>query len=96
MSASKTALSTVFIRPDGTFEADAPPAGQYKVAVSNDHLKTLDPRKLPQDYARAVADAMAKRGSYVAFPPRYRDPKTSGITVTITDGRNQTDIDLKQ
>jgi hypothetical protein len=96
MTASKSPASTVYIRPDGTFEADAPAPGQYKVAVSNDHLKTPGPRQLPADYAKSVADATAKQGSYVAFPGRYRDPAKSGLVITIIDGRNETNFELKQ
>jgi hypothetical protein len=84
----------VFIKPDGTFAGNAPPPGQYRVVVWNEHLRFFDVSRLPPQYAKAAADTAGKMGTYVPLPTRYRSSVESGLMVAIHEGSNEERIDL--
>jgi len=73
----------------GTYEGDGLPLGEYQVSISPVGLSNGDvmivgvspPRNLP------TADV----------PEKYRDPKTSGLAVTVKEGENPAfDFDLAE
>jgi hypothetical protein len=72
---------------DGAFSIDAAPVGNARVAVltfppSNVQgpggLRSPKPIDVPQPPV----------GQYVSIPTKYRHPKTSGLSTTVTQGHN--------
>lgn len=72
------------IGADGAYATSEPlRTGKYTVAV------LPPPEPPPQD---AVPKASTK--AYPNIPLKYRDPKKSGLSVTIAEGKNQFDIPM--
>jgi hemoglobin len=77
------------IKEDGTYRADALAPGDYKVGVDTESLKPKGP---PDDKAKPPD---AKGGlKYLPVPAKYRDPTTSGLTLTVNKGEQTHDIAL--
>lgn len=75
-------LATGLTDEDGTFELstynpkDGAPAGQYQVALS--WIKIVDPAATRQNQPPSAEQ----------MPPKYRDPRMSGLTADIDEGSN--------
>jgi hypothetical protein len=91
------------ITPDGTYSASQLPAGELAVAIETESANPKS-RKSAADYGGGK-DMMKRspmpegvgggpKGTYVKIPDKYKDPKTSGLTVTVTNGKNTKDFDL--
>jgi hypothetical protein len=71
------------IGPDGRYEIPDPPPGEVKVAVTAGPPAMLLPKNAPKD--PTLPD----------LPARYADPATSGLSLTVTGGRQTFDITLE-
>jgi hypothetical protein len=87
------------IQPDGTFVIAKAPVGPVKVAVDNPVPPGLTrggmavpPGMSPNDPEIKAAREQAR--SFVAIPVKYGDPEQSGLTATITGGKNELNLDL--
>lgn len=93
------------ITSDGTYSASQLPAGELVVAIETESANPKNRRSFDQ-YGGGKGKEMMKRspapegvgsgpkGTYVKIPDKYKDPKTSGLTVTVTSGKNTKDFDL--
>jgi hypothetical protein len=95
-SADDERVEAAPILPDGTYRLRRAPLGQVGVGVDNPPPSrpavaraALDPSE-----AAEVREAAAQARNFVAVPPRYRDPGSSGITTTLKGGENTFDIAL--
>ena len=87
---SSTGMASGVIEGDGNYEALDVPAGEKKVSITNAHLKDVQPA--PPGLAAMPGDDQR----YVQIDPKFGDPGTSGLSVTITSEDPQTyDIQLK-
>ena len=90
---------------DGTFSASDLPAGDAVVTVDTESANPN--RKVPQygdkrggdkgatsPPPEGVQTGGAAKGSYVKIPAKYSDKSKSGLTVTLTKGKNQKDFEL--
>jgi hypothetical protein len=78
------------LRPDGAYEVATAkgaglPMGTYRVAITPPRV----------DMPLGPMTALPKPQSYPNIPPKYHDPSTSGLTVTIKAGDNHFDVDMK-
>jgi hypothetical protein len=71
------------VKMGGTYTVWNPPRGKVKIAVSTTPPKSLS--KAPP--------ATTKPGNVI--PPRYADPDTSGLSMTVSGGKQTFNIDLK-
>jgi hypothetical protein len=69
------------IAEDGSYQFVAVPAGAYVVTIT-----TLGPKK---------KDDKKEPPKLPPIPAKYGDPKTSGLTIMVKEGKNAFDIDLK-
>lgn len=90
------------IEPDGTYSTSQVPAGEFTVAIETESANpdrakkeygnkgkmTSSPRP---DYAQA---AETPKGAYVKIPDKYKDAKKSGLSVSLTNGKNTKDFEL--
>lgn len=93
------------ITTDGTYSTSQLPAGELAVAIETESINPKN-RRSPEQYGRGRGKDMMKRspapegvgtapkGTYVKIPDKYKDSKTSGLTVTVTSGKNTKDFDL--
>ena len=93
------------ITPDGTYSASQLPAGELRVSIETESANPKN-RRSSEQYGGGRGKDMMKRspapegvgtapkGAYVKIPDKYKDPKTSGLTVTLTNGKNTKDFDL--
>lgn len=56
---------------------------------TKEEIKNLDPRM------RRAALENITPGRYLSLPPQYANPDQSGLTYTVTEGKQQHDIELK-
>ena len=80
---------TTVVRPDGSYEITMAkgaglPTGTYNVSISP-----------PQISAKIGEPQPARPKQYPNIPAKYRNYQTSGLMVTIKDGDNPFDIDMK-
>lgn len=66
----------------GAYRIESVPAGDYQVAVQP------PPPPAPHEMTQPAAAPRA------AVPPKYQDPKTSGLTATVKEGANTQDFAL--
>jgi hypothetical protein len=86
-------LSTADLNADGTFTATDVSPGEVQVAV-----RVLPGIAIPRkkgDGADAAVDETDRSARPVRIPPRYQDPKTSGLHYTIGRGANHLEINLQ-
>jgi hypothetical protein len=79
--------SMATIEPDGSFAATDIPPGPVKVTVEP------DPQAAKHRSMGGGANEPAPKP--VAIPPKYADPKTSGLEYTIKPGTNNLDVKLE-
>jgi hypothetical protein len=90
------------IGPEGDFISPNVPVGEVRVSIETESAKM--PAEAPDEIAmpKNIDPEMAKfmeqfkKPAYVAIPKRYNDPGTSGLTITITQGKQARDFDLTQ
>lgn len=93
------------INSDGTYSTSQLPDGEFGVAIetesANPNRPTMDQyggRGKGKMKASPAPDdagpAAAAKGGYVKIPPKYSNPKTSGLSVTLTGGKNTQDFEL--
>lgn len=95
------------IGPDGTYHVIDMPAGEMAVAIETESANHHRPQPqygkrhrgaqgptaemtspMPEDYKAA-------EGAYVKIPAKYADRVKSGLTVSISNGKQTKDFDLK-
>jgi hypothetical protein len=87
------------IAEDGTYTIEKMPIGPVKISVETQTLVTASKARKnepPPGQARpggSQDDESAKLA--IPIPPKYADPKTSGLTYTVTSGSQSHDIELK-
>jgi hypothetical protein len=79
--------SMATIEPDGSFAATDVPPGPVKVTVEP------DPQAAKHRSMGGGANEPAPKP--VTIPPKYADPKTSGLEYTITAGTNKLEVKLE-
>lgn len=82
-SAEESFSQMLPLRSDGTFAAEVPKPGKYKVVIA-ESLASIEGN---------VAQATA--GKQINVPDKYKDASTSDLTVTIESGPNTLNIELK-
>jgi len=89
------------ISEDGRYTLDKVAVGPAKIGVETDSLAQIAKRPKYGPPAGASGDYKppdpgdAKR-RYVPIPKKYADPETSGLTVTVTAGKMNHNIDLPE
>lgn len=83
---------TAEIRPDGSYEivrAHGPglPEGTYQVAIM--------PLRVGRSKGSGVENLPKRPNQHPDIPEKYRDPSTSGLTLTVNPGSNRLDIDMQ-
>jgi hypothetical protein len=82
------------IRPDGSFTVTNAPVGPVQVAVDNPPpTKVQATSKNRHD--PEVREAWQQAAHYVATPPKYGDPKQSGLNFDARPGSNEYNITLQ-
>lgn len=90
------------IKEDGSYDIERMPAGEAFIMVDTSALKpsqgmhmNAPPKGVepPPGYESPNVKEDAKR--YVPIPPQYADPDKSGLTYTITGGKQTHDINLQ-
>jgi hypothetical protein len=88
------------IKTDGSYEIAGVPAGEYNVGVETDSIKGLSGgayggAKIPGG-AKVEQPQFENMPKYVPIPPKYKDPKTSGLPKITIQAGNKTpqNIDL--
>lgn len=93
----------VLIRPDGTYAATDMPAGDMVVTVETESINPDKKKPIygDKDSGSKVMSPVpegvnpkANLGEYVKIPPKYADQKKSGLTATLTTGKQSKDFDL--
>jgi hypothetical protein len=90
------------IGPDGSYTAQNVPVGPAKLGVDNPApaggaqtaVGKSPARKAPANDPE-VQEMKEKASHYVATPPRYTDPKQSGLSYSVTAGTQKHDIALQ-
>jgi hypothetical protein len=93
------------IKPDGTFSQTDVPVGEMTITVETESANPN--KKKPSDYGGGRGGAItvspkpgnagggsAPAGDYVKIPAKYADRKKSGLTYTVTKGKQKHDIEL--
>jgi hypothetical protein len=89
------------IRPDGTYETSGVPLGTMSVSIETESIKGQTggaasykppPGAKMVDKPPEIDNSGAP--SYVKIPKKYSDPKTSGLSIEITKGRQMVNFDL--
>lgn len=78
------------VKPDGTYDIITAkgaglPLGVYQVRV----------RPPLQPLPSGIVQTAPKPKQYPNIPEKYREYQTSGLTLTVNEGQNQLDIDMK-
>jgi hypothetical protein len=77
--------SAASIQPDGTYTITDVVPGEIKVGVMES----------PAGSGSSAGDkAGGPRAAPVSLPEKYRDPETSGVKYTVTDGTSKLDIEF--
>jgi hypothetical protein len=96
---SDNRVKSAVIGTDGTYTIDRVPVGPAKIAVSPPIAGTVMPRGMKMDPSKmggGPEGAAAPAGDKpVPLPDKYQDPEKSGLTYTVTAGKQEHDIPLK-
>jgi hypothetical protein len=86
----KVAPLTLSINPDGTFLMTDVSPGHYVVTVETESVKSFAGGAYPQaPKGSQVPDIdTSKLPKYVKIPPKYSDPRQSGLSWDIEKGKN--------
>jgi hypothetical protein len=93
-------LERVEIQSDGTYSSDKVPVGSLRVGVEPPpkSLKGMSmiPKgsKMPTDMPESLKKVYEEGSNYVDIPAKFRDPATSGISVTVERAGRTFDIPL--
>jgi hypothetical protein len=82
---------------DGAFRIEDVAAGQYKMSVQGTAgAVQADMRNIPPEKQAEVREKLAHMNTAATppFPNKYKDPKTSGLELTITDKSEKMNLDL--
>jgi hypothetical protein len=82
-------VGTSQIDEDGNYSIANVPSGSAKITVDN---FSSEVRGIPRNVKRPPH---AEPTAPVKIPPKYKDPKTSGLTCEVTGGRQTHNIELK-
>lgn len=83
------------IKPDGSYEISGVPAGEYFVGVETESVKGMSGgmyntggmKPPPGAKVEPMPQQSENMPKYVAIPPQYKDPKTSGLPkITVQQG----------
>jgi hypothetical protein len=83
------------IKPDGSYEISGVPAGEYLVGVETESVKGMSGgmydmkgmKPPPGAKVEPMPQQSENMPKYVAIPPKYKDPKTSGLPkITVQSG----------
>lgn len=95
-------FAKAMIQPDGTYSSPEVPGGQVKVTVISEPTPPPLPpgARLPggtrvppnPTYMEAVKKAL----NHARIPDKYRNPDSSGLSLTVNRGSNQFDIPLEE
>jgi len=95
-------VKTAIIGTDGSYTIDKVAAGPAKISVSPPvplpkmpKGMTMDPAKMGGAPPDAGAAAPSADVQPVSLPERYQDPEKSGLTFTVTKGKQNHNIELK-
>jgi hypothetical protein len=93
------------IKPDGTYSQTDVPAGDMTITVETESANPN--KKKPSEYGggRGGAQTVSPKpdnagagsspaGDYVKIPAKYADRKKSGLSYTVTNGKQKHDIEL--
>jgi hypothetical protein len=85
------------IGADGRYTVAKAPVGNVKVTVTTQPPPSTDKPDLvmKMDKHEGTPKEMASDKKYVPIPPRYRDPDKSGLGLTVKEGEQDYNIDLK-
>jgi hypothetical protein len=99
------------LQPDGSYSISGIPTGDHLVAVETQSVKPQESAVIPgskegQSYDKAQEQymkMMKQKGAtkeaaapvYVKIPQKYASPKSSGLTVSVKEGANTKDFELK-
>jgi hypothetical protein len=99
-----TTVARAEIQPDGSYTATGVPTGEILVGVDNTTLKPPKKgvgRKYEPPKGATVPDEYLPKGGatdpsrYVPIPDKYKDPKQSGIKLTVSGGSQAYDVKLE-
>jgi hypothetical protein len=94
---------TAGIKSDGTYDLAGVPPGEYFVGVETESIKSqaggmynMGGMKPPAGVKVDQPPQLENTPKYVAIPPKYKDPKTSGLPkITVQQGSKEaTNIDI--
>lgn len=84
-------LKSGTINDDGTYTVAGVPTGPVKVGVSSPDPRTIKVAQRKKSEPPPKADA----SMWFAIPPKYAEPKDSGLSTTVGGGKNDFPITLK-
>ena len=79
---------------DGAYTIPGAPVGAVKIGVATFRVNKTRVPNMPKEASSPPGGEEQSPGAYVAIPPRYADPGTSGLTYTVQRGSQTHDIDL--
>ena len=79
------------IQDDGTYTVTGIPAGTVKIGVNSPDPRSVKVAQRKKDEKPPPADG----SGWLQLPPKYADPKDSGLTATVKSGKNDFSIELK-
>jgi hypothetical protein len=82
------------IRPDGSFTVTSAPVGPVQVAVDNPPPTKVQATSTNRNDPE-VREAWQQAAHYVATPPKYADPKQSGLRFDAKPGSNEFNVPLQ-
>ncbi len=85
---------SALINAEGMYEIKNAPEGDVRIAVIS-QKSAGTPVGPKASVKKPAADAAPLERPKSAIPEKYNDPKTSGLTYTVTQGAQSHDIELK-
>ncbi len=105
---AKGGVFSTSVAPDGGYTLAKVPVGQVKIAVvvlpprridqiqqkEHEAIRAGTVKVPPEEREKLFPDS-PPRGLAITLPPAYADPETSGLTQTVTGGKQTYDIELR-
>jgi hypothetical protein len=85
--------SSGIIDDNGNYQIKAP-VGDVQISVTNRMLRFGGAKAQAHPKKAASGEGQLPKGKWVAIPPSYEDPQTSGLTYTVKPGPQTHDIEL--